>query len=82
MALQNPPMALQGRAVEDLVDRCPKVRLRVAVLGTWGCPRAIPLMLCQATRVKKFLVLEGKWDPVKTRFPTLVASFNITPNTR
>ena len=76
MALQNPHMALQDRAVEDLVGQ-----LRVAVLGIWGCPRAIPLMLCQETRVKKFQVLEAKWDPVKTRFPTL-ASFNIIPNTR
>ena len=81
MALQNPHMALQDRAVEDLVDRCPKGHPRVSVLGTWGCPRAIPLMLCQATQVKKFPVLEAKWDPVKTRFPTL-ASFNIIPNTR
>ena len=81
MALQNPHMALQGRAVEDLVDRCPKDHLRVAVLGIWGCLRAIPLMLCQATRVKKFPVLEAKWDPVTTRFPTLT-SFNIIPNTR
>jgi len=76
MALQNPHMVLQDRAVEDLVGH-----LRVAVLGIWGCPRAIPLMLCQETRVKKFQVLEAKWDPVKTRFPTL-ASFNIIPNTR
>ena len=76
MALQNPHMVLQDRAVEDLVGH-----LRVAVQGIWGCPRAIPLMLCQETRVKKFQVLEAKWDPVKTRFPTL-ASFNIIPNTR
>ena len=74
-------MALQGRGAEDLVDSCPKDHLRVAVLGIWGCLQAIPLMLCQATRVKKFLVSEGKWDPVKTRFLTL-ASFNIIPNTR
>ena len=81
MALQNLPLALQGRAVEDLVDRCPRDHLRVAVLVIWGCLRVTPLMLCQATQVKKFPVLEAKWDPVKTRFPTL-ASFNIIPNTR
>ena len=81
MALQNPLMALQGRAVEDLVDRCPKSHLRGAVLGIWGCLRAIPLMLCQETLVKKFPVLEAKWEPVKTRFHT-PASFNIIPNTR
>ena len=81
MALQNLPLALQGRAVEDLVDRCPRDHLRVAVLVIWGCLRVTPLMLCQATRVKIFQVLEGIWGQVKTRFPTL-ASFNITPNTR